>query len=69
MNTCEHEFVSGPFYLLKSTSWEEPTFYSPSGTSPVEHCKKCGMLRLSPDALDNIESVRLQQVKLFNRID
>lgn len=69
MNTCIHEFVTSGLYLMRATSWEEPTFYPPSGTLPVEHCAKCGVLRLSVETLESVKSVQATQKPLLNRLD
>lgn len=57
MDTCSHDFVQSPLYLMRATTWEQPTFYAPSGTLPVEYCKECGLLRLSADALKEINNL------------
>lgn len=49
MPECEHRFVEGPFWITASVTYEEPTYYPPSGLVKVEHCTGCGMLRL-PEA-------------------
>ena len=43
---CEHDFREGPFYIMVARSYEEPDFYPPSSMFKVEHCVKCGLLRL-----------------------
>jgi hypothetical protein len=43
---CNHDWVDGPFWVVTSVTWEEPEFYPPMGYTKVEHCTKCGTLRL-----------------------
>lgn len=50
MEACEHEWVLGPFYVKVAVTWEEPTYYPPQGLVNVEHCAKCGLLRLPESA-------------------
>lgn len=50
MSTCDHTFVAGPFFLMAANTLEEPTYYPPQAFMPVEHCFKCGALRLSENA-------------------
>lgn len=45
---CEHKFISGPYWITCAGSREEPAYYPPQGVVPVEHCFKCGIIRLSP---------------------
>jgi hypothetical protein len=43
---CEHDFKEGPFWIKVASSYEEPVYYPPQGIVKVEHCVKCGILRL-----------------------
>lgn len=43
---CSHDWVEGPFYVKVAVSYEEPKYYPPQGLVNVEHCTKCGLLRL-----------------------
>jgi hypothetical protein len=47
---CLHEWAQGPFYIKVASSYEEPEYYPPNALVKVEHCKKCGVLRL-PEVL------------------
>lgn len=49
---CTHEWVKGPFYIKVAVTYEEPRYYSPGGLVNIEHCKKCGVLRLPKDLWD-----------------
>ena len=44
--TCDHDWHTGPFYVMAAGNYEEPTYYPPSSLVRVEHCTKCGLLRL-----------------------
>lgn len=43
---CLHHWVSGPFWISASKTYEEPTYYPPGALMPVEQCSRCGLLRL-----------------------
>jgi len=45
---CDHDWVQGPFYVKACWGFECPTYYPPAALIPVEHCTKCGLLRLPP---------------------
>jgi hypothetical protein len=46
---CDHDWVSGPYWVVTSVTMEEPEFYPPTGFDRLEHCTKCGTIRL-PEA-------------------
>ena len=56
MTTCDeargenHAWRLGPFYITAAGTSEEPTFYPPGALVQVEHCTRCGLLRL-PDMM------------------
>lgn len=43
---CEHDWVNGPFYITVASTFDEPDFCPPSRLAKVEHCTKCGVIRL-----------------------
>lgn len=45
-----HRWVAGPYYIKAAVTYEEPTYYPPSGLVKVEHCTHCGLLRLGDSA-------------------
>ncbi len=49
MNTCSHEFVTGPFFLRVAYQGYVHWGKYPQTSIPVEHCPKCGALRLSEE--------------------
>lgn len=55
-----HTWVSGPFYVKVAASAEEPNYYPPAGLVRIEHCTKCGLMRL-PDDLRSHRSENLSQ--------
>ena len=59
---CQHEWVQGPFYLKVAKTYEEPNFYPPNAMIRIEHCKKCGLIRLPPD-LKEYDGENLSQGK------
>lgn len=42
-NFCVHEWKTGPFWIIGSTDMPH---YSPSMLYRIEHCTKCGIMRL-----------------------
>lgn len=57
---CGGEVVQGPFRIVACLTYEEPTYYPPSGSVAVEHCTACGALYLP-------EAVRGQQGSYVQR--
>lgn len=46
----EHRFVEGPFWLSMSKTSSESLPIYPTYLMKVEHCAKCGILRLKEEA-------------------
>ncbi len=44
---CNHEWVKGPYYVSAAIHPEETRYFSPHGAINIEHCIRCGLLRLS----------------------
>lgn len=49
-NPASCEWVTGPFYITAASSYEEPDYYPPEVFVKIEHCRKCGIIRL-PESL------------------
>ena len=43
---CGGQLVQGPFYIAAARTFEEPRYYPPQMLVRIEHCLKCGTLRL-----------------------
>ena len=43
--THEHSWHAGPFFITAARTFEEPDYYPPGSTVPVETCD-CGLIRL-----------------------
>ena len=44
---CDHSWVAGPFYIASAEGPEEAHYnFKPSGKINVEHCTKCGSMRI-----------------------
>ncbi len=50
-NDCNglHNWSAGPFYISAARTTSEPQKEPPSGLVAVEHCTRCGTLRLPRD--------------------
>lgn len=62
MNTCNHKFVKGPFSLMATYTPDVPQWTYPQMIVAVEHCPKCGALRLSEEMRSHIGPV-IQQLE------
>lgn len=71
MNTCEHEFVKGPFSLMATYTPDVPQWTYPQMEVSVEHCPKCGALRLTKEMRQHVGPVieMPQRNQLSYRID
>lgn len=45
MLECKHEWTKGPFYIGTAVTLQEPAIFPPRGSTRVEFCKKCGIMR------------------------
>ncbi len=43
---CDHERVKGPYYVSAAVHPEETKYFAPHGMINIEHCIRCGLLRL-----------------------
>lgn len=41
-----HNWINGPFFISAARTLEEPRQRPPSGLVSVEHCTRCGAIRL-----------------------
>lgn len=67
---CDHHWVAGPFYVTACYGYECPRYYPPSALVPLEHCTKCGFVRL-PLSLwqEEGETIRLELEEFQNLFD
>lgn len=50
MPDCKHIWTRGPFYISSAITPQEPAIFPPRGSTRVEFCTECGVLRL-PEVL------------------
>jgi len=52
----EHLWVDGPFYIYDAGTLEVSDHCPPSMLIKIQHCKRCGLLRLPPRLLKKCEN-------------
>ena len=62
MSECNHNWVDGPFWIVACGHCDEPMFYPLSAKVKVEHCTKCGLLRIKDKDLWGCEDSYLQSI-------
>ena len=61
IDNCEHEWVVGPFFISAADSYEEPTYYPPSALVRLDHCIKCGLIRLPKEMRHHVANLNRRQ--------
>ena len=56
---CKHDWILGPYYILAARAMNlEPILATPSLFVNIEHCQKCGVLRLDDSRTDKYKTGR-----------